>query len=50
MYMFREIPVHYNVNDFLLAALFTVVTTTVAGLIPAIWASRKKPAEAMREA
>lgn len=50
MYMFREIPVHYNVNDFLLAALFTVITTTVAGLIPAIWAARKKPAEAMREA
>lgn len=50
MYMFREIPVHYNVNDFLLAAAFTIVTTTVAGLIPAIWASRKKPAEAMREA
>lgn len=49
MYMFSEIPVHYNVNDFLLAALFTVVTTTVAGLIPAIWAARKKPAEAMRE-
>ncbi len=50
MYMFREIPVHYNANDFLLAALFTVVTTTVAGLVPAVWASRKKPAEAMREA
>ena len=49
MYMFREIPVHYNVNDFLLAALFTLVTTTVAGLIPAIWAARRKPAEAMRE-
>lgn len=50
MYMFREIPVHYNVNDFLIAAAFTLVTTTIAGLIPAIWASRKKPAEAMREA
>lgn len=49
MYLFREIPVHYNVNDFILAALFTLVTTTVAGLIPAIWAARKKPAEAMRE-
>lgn len=49
MYLFREIPVHYSGNDFLLAALFTVVTTTVAGLIPAIWAARKKPAEAMRE-
>lgn len=49
MYMFREIPVHYNVNDFLLAALFTIITTTVAGLIPAIWAARRKPAEAMRE-
>lgn len=49
MYMFREIPVHYNVSDFLLAALFTIVTTTIAGLIPAIWAARKKPAEAMRE-
>lgn len=50
MYLFREIPVHYNVNDFLLAALFTIVTTTIAGLIPAVWASQKKPAEAMREA
>lgn len=49
MYLFREIPVHYNVNDFLLAALFTLATTTVAGLIPAIWAARRKPAEAMRE-
>ena len=50
MYMFREIPVHYNGNDFLIAAIFTLATTTVAGLIPAIWAARKKPAEAMREA
>ena len=50
MYMFREIPVHYNGNDFLIAAIFTLATTTIAGLIPAIWASRKKPAEAMREA
>lgn len=49
MYMFSEIPVHYSGSDFLLAVLFTAVTTTVAGLIPAIWAARKKPAEAMRE-
>lgn len=50
MYMFSAIPVHYNAWDFLLAALFTVATTTVAGLVPAIWAARRKPAEAMREA
>ena len=49
-YMFSQIPVHYNGNDFLIAAIFTLATTTVAGLIPAIWAARKKPAEAMREA
>ena len=48
-YMFAQIPVHYNGNDFLIAAIFTLATTTVAGLIPAIWAARKKPAEAMRE-
>lgn len=49
-YMFSQIPVHYNVNDFIIAAAFTLITTTIAGLIPAIWAARKKPAEAMREA
>ena len=49
-YMFSQIPVHYNANDFIIAAVFTLATTTVAGLVPAIWAARKKPAEAMREA
>lgn len=48
-YLFSQIPVHYNVNDFVIAAVFTLATTTIAGLIPAIWAARKKPAEAMRE-
>jgi len=50
MYMFSAIPVHYNAWDFLLAAIFTVAITTIAGLVPAIWAARRKPAEAMREA
>lgn len=50
MYMFSEIPVHYNAWDFFIAAIFTVATTTIAGLIPAAWAARRKPAEAMREA
>ncbi|MCD8283834.1 MAG: ABC transporter permease [Opitutae bacterium] len=49
-YLFSQIPVHYNGNDFLVAAIFTILTTTVAGLIPAIWAARRKPSEAMREA
>ena len=48
-YMFSQIPVHYNGNDFLVAAIFTLATTTVAGLIPALWAARRKPSEAMRE-
>ncbi len=49
-YLFAQIPVHYNGNDFLIAAIFTLLTTTIAGLIPAIWAARRKPSEAMREA
>lgn len=49
-YMFMEIPVHYNGNDFLVAAIFTLITTTAAGFIPAVWAARRKPSEAMREA
>ena len=48
-YMFSQIPVHYSAADFVIAAAFTLATTTVAGLIPAIWAARRKPAEAMRE-
>ncbi len=49
-YLFAQIPVHFNGNDFLVAAIFTILTTTIAGLIPAIWAARRKPSEAMREA
>ncbi len=49
-YLFAQIPVHFNRNDFLVAAIFTILTTTIAGLIPAIWAARRKPSEAMREA
>lgn len=48
-YMFAQIPVHYNVYDFVVAGIFTIGVTTLAALVPAILAARKRPAEAMRE-
>lgn len=49
-YKFDNVPLYYNAGDFLNAALLTLGLMTVAALIPAVWASRRKPSEAMRDA
>lgn len=49
-YRFDKIPLYYNTEDFVKAGVLTLVLMTVAALIPAIWASRRKPSEAMRDA
>jgi len=43
-----EIPVHYLVSDFIIVSCFAVVTSTLAGLLPALRAARLKPADALR--
>ena len=48
LYGFEGIPVSYSVRDFVLVSVFTLLLTTVAGLLPAIRAARLKPAEALR--
>lgn len=48
MYDVYEIPVHYLVDDFILVALFAVITACLAGLLPALRAARLKPAIALR--
>lgn len=47
-YQFADIPVHYTIGDFIVIITFTVVTATLAGLVPAWKAVRLKPAEALR--
>ncbi len=47
-YMFSEIPVAYRWEDFALIISFSIVVSTLAGLIPAIRAARLKPADALR--
>ncbi|MCR5184157.1 MAG: ABC transporter permease [Opitutales bacterium] len=47
-YLFSQIPVHYSLEDFVVAGIFTIGITTLAALVPAILAARKRPAEAMR--
>jgi len=48
VYQFSKVPLHYDNSDFILAAGFTLLVTTLAGLVPAIWAASRKPSEAMR--
>ena len=48
LYGFEGIPASYSVQDFVLVSIFTLVLTTLAGLLPAIRAARLKPAEALR--
>lgn len=48
VYQFSKVPLYYDTSDFLLAAGFTLIVTTLAGLVPAIWAASRKPSEAMR--
>ncbi len=47
-YFFTQLPVKYSFSDAWKASLFAVVLCTLAGFIPAIWASKLKASEAMR--
>lgn len=47
-YFFSELPVHYVPSDLILIAVLAVTIATLAGLIPAIKASRLRPVEALR--
>jgi ABC-type lipoprotein release transport system permease subunit len=49
VYQFSRVPLHYDPMDFLIAAVFTLLVTTLAGLVPALWAASRKPSEAMRD-
>jgi ABC-type lipoprotein release transport system permease subunit len=50
IYQFSKVPLHYDAADFVIAAAFTLLTTAIAGLVPALWAAGRKPSEAMRDA
>ena len=50
VYQFSKVPLHYDASDFFIAAAFTLLTTAIAGLVPALWAAGRKPSEAMRDA
>jgi lipoprotein-releasing system permease protein len=47
-YHFAEIPVYYDPKDFVIIISCSIIISTLAGLIPAIRASRMKPTEAFR--
>lgn len=47
-YFFSRLPVHIDISDLSLIAVFAVVIATLAGLVPAFLASRLKPVEALR--
>ena len=47
-YGFSYLPVHYIPSDFVIVITFSVVVSTLAGLIPAWRAARLQPAEALR--
>ena len=48
LYGFEGIPAAYSLRDFVLVAVFSMILTAFAGLLPAIRAARLKPAEALR--
>lgn len=50
IYLFSKVPLHYDATDFVIASAFTLLTTAIAGLVPALWAAARKPSEAMRDA
>ena len=47
-YKFYSFPVQYRVWDFIKIMGFTFLISTLAGLLPAWWAARLKPAECLR--
>jgi len=47
-YGFSYLPVHYVITDFIIVISFSIVISTLAGLIPAWRAARLQPAEALR--
>lgn len=47
-YNFLNPPVRYEADTLATILIFTIVMTTLAGLLPAIVAARKNPAEALR--
>lgn len=47
-YQFVNLPVHYSAKDIVLIIVFTLLISTLAGLIPAWRAARLKPSEALR--
>lgn len=47
-YAFYDLPVHYEASNIVLMLVSAVVLSTLASVIPAIAAARKKPAEALR--
>ncbi|HVU31833.1 MAG TPA: FtsX-like permease family protein, partial [Opitutaceae bacterium] len=47
-YQFKDLPAHTTPGDVLKIVVFTIVISTLAGLLPAWRASRLKPVEALR--
>jgi len=47
-YKFLSFPVEYRAEDFIKIILFTLIITTLAGMLPAWRAARLKPAECLR--
>jgi lipoprotein-releasing system permease protein len=47
-YGVNEIPSKYELSDFVIIITFSIIVSTMAGLIPAFKASRLKPADALR--
>ncbi len=47
-YEFAYIPLHYSTQDFAVIVTCSIIISTLAGLIPALRASRMKPTEAFR--
>jgi lipoprotein-releasing system permease protein len=47
-YKFLSFPVEYRSGDFIRIIVFTLIITTLAGLIPAWRAARIKPAVCLR--
>ncbi|MDR3317231.1 MAG: ABC transporter permease [Puniceicoccales bacterium] len=45
---FVHLPVEYNVNDFLIISLFSILICIISGIIPGYKAAQVNPAEALR--